>query len=218
MAKKKKTSKVKVAPLSSEEVKNNILKCAKQEFALRGVHGANLKDIAKCANVAGSLINYHYKGKDGLFKACTEIFAVRRLDAINRILLAEPKSRQEMLTRIELFVEEILISFVDDPNGFQIVNHEVKAGNPVAIELFRETFLGSFANAIHFFEKAKINGLIDESRDPLIVASLLFSLTCETARSDHLGELFFNVTLKNEQRRKLVADHIVSMFMNGVAK
>lgn len=218
MAKKKRTSRVKVPSLSSEDVKNKILKCAKQEFALRGVQGSNLKDIAKCANVAGSLITYHYKGKDGLFKTCMETFAVRRLGAINRILVAEPKSRSEMQTRIELFVEEMLISFVEDPEGFQIVNQEVKSGNPIAVEVFRETFLGSFENAIQFFKMAKKNGIIDASRDPLIVASLLFSLTCETARNDQLGELFYGVTIKNEDRRKLVAEHIVSTFVNGVAK
>lgn len=218
MAKKKKTSKTKVASLSSEEVKNNILRCAKQEFAVRGVQGANLKDIAHCAGVAGSLITYHYKGKDGLFKSCIESFAIRRIEAINRLLNAEPKSREEMQTRIELFVEELLLSFVADPDGFHIVNQEAKSGNPVAIEIFRETFLGSFENAIRFFAKAKEHGVIDASRDPLIIASLLFSLTCETARNDHLGELFYNVTIKDENRRKLVAEHIVSTFMNGVAK
>ncbi len=217
MAKKKKTSRVKVAPLSSEEVKNKILQCAKQEFAKTGVRGSNLKDIAKCAGVAGSLITYHYKGKDGLFKSCTESFAVKRLEAINRLLGYEPKTRAEMKTRIEMFVNEMLISFVDDPNGFQMVNQEVRTHNPIAIEIFRETFLTNFQHTVKFFKQAIDNGLIDKSRDPLIIASLLYSLTCDTARNDHLGELFFNHTIKNEKRRQLVAEHIVSMFMNGVA-
>lgn len=218
MAKKKRTSKVKVAPLSSEEVKHKMLSCAKQEFACYGYQGANLKDIAKCANVAGSLINYHYKDKAGLFKACMEIFAKTRMEAVNRILQAEPKSPEEMQTRIELFVEEMLLSYMEDPNGFNIIRSEVRAENPVALELFQGTFLQSFKNACAFIATAQENGLIDKKWDPLIMAKLLFTLTCESAQNDHLGKKFFNVSVYEESWRKKLAAHIVHVFMNGVAK
>ncbi|MCC6137831.1 MAG: helix-turn-helix transcriptional regulator [Bdellovibrionaceae bacterium] len=218
MAKKKASSKPKSSHLSSDDIKSNIVVCAKKEFALHGYQGTNLKDVASCAGVAGSLINYHYKDKEGLFKACVEIFAKTRMDSINRILQAEPKSREEMQTRIELFVEEMMLSFVDDPHGFEIISSEIQAENPLALDLFRETFLQSFKNACIFFGKAIENNLIDSSRDPLIMASLLFSVSCENAKNDHLGKMFFNVTITDESWRKKVINHIVSLFMNGVAK
>lgn len=218
MAKKKSKSKVKVPALSSEEIKSTILRCAKQEFANHSYQGANLRDIAKCANVAGSLINYHYKDKAGLFKACTELFAKARMDAINRILNADPKSAGEMKTRIELFVEEMFLSYIEDPDGFNIIRNEVRAENPVALEMFRDTFMQSFNNACTFIDKAKANGVISQSWDTMITAKLLFTLCCECNNNDHLGKKFFNVTVHDESWRKKLAEHVVAVFMNGVAK
>lgn len=218
MAKKKKMSKVKVPALSSEELKLSILRCAKQEFASHGYQGANLRDIAKCAGVAGSLINYHYKDKAGIFKACTELFAKARMDAVNRILNADPKTADEMKTRIELFVEEMFLSYIEDPNGFNMIQTEVRAENPVAMEMFKDTFMQTFNNACTFFDKAKANGVIGAQWDTLITAKLLFTLACESTNKDHIGKKFFNVTVYDEVWRKKLSEHIVAVFMNGVTK
>lgn len=216
MAKKKKASKVKVAPMSSEEMKQNIIRCAKQEFAQHGFQGANLKDVAKCAGTAGSLINYHFKDKAGLFKSCTEVFARTRMGTITRILDAEPNSYEEFKTRIELFVEEMITSYMEDPNGFNIIRNEVRAENPVALEIFEATFLHSFNHVCAFFEKAQKNGLVDKKLEVIIISKMLFQMTCESAQNDHLGKKYFNMTIHQEEWRKKLAVHIVHVFMNGV--
>lgn len=203
---------------SSEEMKNKILICAKQQFAQFGFQGTNLKDIAKCAGVANSLLNYHFKSKEGLFKACMELFAKSRVDTINRMLLAEPKTREEMQIRIELFVDEMLRSYIDDPDGFDIIQTEIKVDNSIAVDLFSCTFLQSFNNACTFIKNAQKNGLIENQWEPMIIAKLLFTLSCEVVRNDHLGERFFNVTVRDDKWRNKLASHIVHVFMNGVIK
>lgn len=202
----------------SDEIKSKIMTCAKQQFAQYGFQGTNLKDIAKCAGIANSLINYHYSSKEGVFKACMELFAKSRVEAINRILIAEPKTREEMQTRIELFVDEMILSYLDDPDGFDIIRSEIKANNELAIELFSATFLQSFNNACNFIKNAQNNDLIDKKWVPIIMAKLLFTLTCESVKNDHLGARFFNVTAHDEKWRKKLASHIVHVFMNGVVK
>lgn len=203
--------------LSTQELKGKIVKVARKHFARDGLAGASLKHIAEESGVASSLINYHFEDRDGLFTACTETFARERVEAINR-LLAEPKSKDELRVRLEMFVNEMLLSHIDDPDGFEIIQREVKANNPKMLEMFKETMLGAFMNVAKFFAKAQDNGLIQKDLDPQIVAQLFFSATCDTARNDHLGKKFLGVTIAEPKRRALVTQHIVSLFMQGVTK
>jgi len=216
--KKKATKKTKSPPQTSEEIKTTILRCARQAFAQHGYQGANLKDIAHNAGVAGSLINYHFHDKATLFKVCLEFFALKRVETINRILQAEPKSVEELKVRISLFVEEMLLSYTEDADSFNIVRTEVRAENPVVMELFQTTFLQCFINVCDLFDKAKKNGVISKNLDVMITAKLLFTLACESTQNDHIGKRYFNVTVYDDVWRKKLAEHIVEVFMNGVTK
>jgi AcrR family transcriptional regulator len=199
----------------TDEIKRQILLVARKHFALQGYEGASLKAIAAEADVAGSLLNYHYNGKEGLFKACTEIFAYGRLEAINRIL-AEPKSREDMRVRLEIFVEEMLVSIVADPYGFDIIDREMRSGNERVLQLFHDTLLQAFKNVVKFFAQAQDNGLMKPGYDPLIVAILLFNSTCDSARKDFLAKKFFDISFEDRDWRKKFVEHVVALFMNGV--
>lgn len=209
-------AKSKKTEVSTDEVKYCLLKSARTLFAKLGFQGANLKDIASDAGVANSLINYYYQDKDGLFKACLETFAKNQFEVVNRVMSVDPQSREEMLVRLELFVNEMFISSLNDPEGFEIVQREVISGNKMVLKIFEETFLAGFKNVTHFFKKAQDNGLIKEGLDPFLLATLLFTTTCETARKDRLGKQFFNVSLADANWRKKVVHHIVTLFANGV--
>jgi AcrR family transcriptional regulator len=202
---------------SSEELKKQILSKARFQFAKFGYQGASLKDICKQAGVANSLINYHFKDKKGLFKALLESFAISRMEAINR-LLSEARSREEICIRIELFVEEMLTSMIDDPDTFDIIEREMKSGNPMVLKLYRETLLLAFNNVVGFFKKAQDRGLLRKGTDPFTVAGLLFTVTCDSARKEFLGKKFFNVSFTDEKFRRNYGKHIVELFMNGVMK
>lgn len=201
----------------TEEVKALLIKVARQHFAQHGYQGASLKDIAHQAHVAGSLINYHFTDKDGLFRACTEVFAKSRMEAINRIL-GEPKSREDMRVRLQIFVEEMVHSIADDPYSFEIIDREMKAGNERILELFHDTLLQSFKNVVTFFEQAKANGLLKPDLDPFCTSILLFNSTCESARKDHLCQRFFGFSMTQPDWRKKFVEHVVNLFMNGVMK
>jgi AcrR family transcriptional regulator len=203
------------AELSSEELKAALLKIARKHFALHGFQGASLKSIAEEAGVASSLLNYHFKDKSGLFKSCIELFAQARMQALNRIL-AEPRNKDEMRVRLELFVDETICSVIDDPHGFEIIQQEIKAGNPMIIELFENTMLQGFKNVVQFFAQAQRNGLVQPDLDPMILASLLFSSTCDSTRKDLLAQTFFNVSFTQTEWRQKFSRHVVTMILNGV--
>lgn len=201
----------------TDDVRTNIMDSARKCFATHGYQGANLKDIASAAGVANSLINYHFTDKEGLFKACMEPFARGRMEAILRIL-SEPKSRDDIRVRIQLFAEEIIASFVKDPYGYEIVDREVRAGNPVILKIFENTMLLAFKGTVDFFQVAKKNGLLREDFEPIIAATILFTSCCDAVRKDVLGQKFFGITFRDPAWQKTYATHIVNLFTNGVLK
>ena len=203
--------------MSSEELKIQIVQVARKHFAMHGYLGASLKDIAAEADVASSLINYHFRDKEGLFHSCMSHFARDRVATIRRVL-GEVRNRQEVHLRLQLFVEEMLASMMDDPYGFDIIQREVRAGNPAVIHLFQETLLVAFEGVVDFFKATQSMGVLRPEVDPTMAALLLFSTTGELARLDVLTQKFLNVSLVQEEWRKKFAEHVVGLFMNGVMK
>jgi hypothetical protein len=86
------------------------------------------------------------------------------------------------------------------------------------VQLFQETLLQAFKNVVGFFNQAQVNGLLRPELDPIIVASLLFTSTCDSARKDFLAKKFFPFSLEQPEWRKKFAQHIVGLFLNGVVK
>lgn len=203
--------------LSSEELKARIQAVARKHFAMHGMAGASLKDIAAEAEVAGSLINYHYKDKEGLFRACIDPFTRGRMEAIQRIL-SEPKNAEEMRVRLELFIEEMQSSVLSDRDSFEIIDREMRSENPIIFKVFEETMLLSFKCVMGFFLKAQENGLILAEADPMILSSILFTSTCDSARKNLVGKRFFNVSLEQPEWRRKFAKQIADLFLRGVMK
>lgn len=201
----------------SEELSETILKVARMHFAQHGFQGANLKDIAQEAKVANSLINYHFSDKEGLLRACMERFAQARMEGINRIL-SEPSGRDEIRIRLELFVEEMFSSVLADPLGFEILDREMRAGNPIVQEVFQKSLFPAFANVVKFFTQAQSKGLLRDGVEPMILAALLFTSTCDTSRKDFMAKKFFNQSLMEPEWRKKFAHNVVNLFLNGVVK
>ncbi len=207
----------KKADITSEELRAEILQAAKKQFALHGYHGVSLKAVAGEVGIANSLINYHFTDKDGLLQACMEPFARGRMEAILRIL-GEPKSRDEFKVRIGLFAEEMLAGYVNDPFSFDIIDREVKAGNPIILKIFENTMLLAFKGVVEFFQQAKKNGILQADIDPLISSALLFTSCCDAARKDVLAKKFFGVSFTDPAWRKKFAQHVVVLFSDGVLK
>ena len=56
----------------SEYTRNNILKAAVALFAERGYDGTSIRAIVSKARVNQAAINYHFKGKEGLYSRCSK--------------------------------------------------------------------------------------------------------------------------------------------------
>lgn len=82
-----------------------ILKAARQVFARRGVDGTSVRDVAEIAKVNSAMIYYHFKDKNGLYRAVLQ-YSFEVLDAI----WEDPIFQQGVSTRqkLEKYIEEFI--------------------------------------------------------------------------------------------------------------
>src|SRR3712207_187483 len=95
-------------PVESEQhTRAKLLAAAAQIFAKKGYSGATVKEIADEAGVNVSLISYHFKGKEGLFRELVEGFGKERLRDSEKIL-TPPESLEDMRVKLRLWMEQFL--------------------------------------------------------------------------------------------------------------
>ena len=115
---KKKAGRPKRSPVASGDLggRQKILDVATRLFAQKGLDGVTVQDIVSGAETNLSMVSYYFGGKEGLYFECIERAAKAGLESSERILSA-PKTEEEFLLRLRLFIEEIFV--------FHIINRDV---------------------------------------------------------------------------------------------
>src|ERR1700722_17580007 len=95
----------------SESARESLRSAAKKLFSERGFDGVRVKEVAAAAGYNPALINYHFGGKEGLYRECLIPLIGTDLENMKRTLRS-PSSKQDFLTRFTLFAEEYITNSV----------------------------------------------------------------------------------------------------------
>jgi AcrR family transcriptional regulator len=191
------------------------MQTAKVLFASQGYDGTTVKQISEQAGVNISLISYHFDGKEGLYRACLEPLARARLSIAQQVLVP-PRSQEELRIRMELFLREIFIGHLEEPELCQIVARECELGIPIAQDLFKTTFLKIFETLVSFFQAAQSLGFLKTALDPEIVASVFFGGLFHMTAKDPLHEKFLGRSLKDPHYREQVIQNCLNFYLEGL--
>src|SRR5204863_9753622 len=93
---------------SPERTKARLLQAAKKLFARTGLHGVSVSEIARESGVSAAMINHHFGGKEGLYRACVAGFGEAQLAALTRLVLAA-NTHEELAVRLQLIVIVFLL-------------------------------------------------------------------------------------------------------------
>src|SRR5262245_15423401 len=126
---------VKVPAQGAEKTRESLLDASTKLFAEKGYDGTTVKDIADAAGVNVSMISYHFEGKEGIYRSCLERFGMDRLGMAQRVL-TPPASAEELRVRLDMFVGEMLVAHVEQPEVCRIIHRETELGLPIAWEVF----------------------------------------------------------------------------------
>lgn len=198
------------------ETQELLLSAAKKIFAERGYSGATVKDIASEAGVNISLISYHFKGKDGLYRACLEPFGKARLAFAERILTS-PESLNDMKTKLRLWAEHFLECHIEEQEVTTILHRECVNDRQVTRELFENTFLKIFQTLVKFVASAKKQDLLRDDVDPHIAAGLFYGSLIHIGRTDKLQQEFFGKSITDPKYRNQIIEHAVQTLLKGIA-
>ncbi|HVK60322.1 MAG TPA: TetR family transcriptional regulator [Bdellovibrionales bacterium] len=199
-----------------ENTKELLVQAAKHLFASKGYDGTTVKDIADRAGVNISLVSYHFNGKEGLYRTCILEFGQSRLDAAQRVLQV-PSSYEECRVRMQMFVEEMMSWMMANPECCQMIQREAELGLPVAQDVFESTFLQVFVTLKKFIAASQEKGFLNPEFDPHLAASLFHMSLVHITQMDKLGARFFGLTLQDEKYQKKVKDHLIEIFLKGLA-
>lgn len=99
---------VEASQRNSAQTRLRILHAAEAEFADHGFDGVSVRQIAQRADVPVALINYHFGGKEGLYRAIFEMRAPMIIDQrVAGLRFAQMEPDQER--KVEMIVKAVLV-------------------------------------------------------------------------------------------------------------
>lgn len=198
-----------------QRTRDKLIQTATAIFAQKGFAATTVKDIADGAGVNISLISYHFQGKENLYKACIGPVAVKSYEMAKQIL--QPADTADgFRVRLELFVENMLIFYADNPYIAQIVQRELDMPSPFFEDLFQSVFLKKYCVIVDYIAHAQTKKIVREALCADGVAAVLVGSVVHYGRSAKLIERFFGKSLADPVCRKEIVDSIVGIVMRGV--
>lgn len=113
---------------SADVTRERILAAALDLFSERGFDGASTRDIAARAGVTQPLLNYHFSGKDDLWRAAVDVLFAQLNDALSA--RADGLRGVDEVTAARLLVREFIWFSARHPQLHRIITQECKVDGP----------------------------------------------------------------------------------------
>jgi len=162
----------------------NLLECGIDEFADKGLDGANINQIAKNAGLSVGVIYKYYQDKNQFFLACVE-HSLKLLETAMQDVI---KNEDDVMSCMRLLIQE-LIDGADKHQNYYIMYNEITSGSckRFASELARRIEGNTSQIYTALVEKAQAEGLIKYQGSPKmfsfffdsLLIMLQFSFSCE---------------------------------------
>ncbi|MCM2280658.1 MAG: TetR family transcriptional regulator [Bdellovibrionaceae bacterium] len=211
----KTTAKHAERPPKDASTKDALIAAGSRVFSEKGYEGATVKDLADEAGVNVSLVSYHFGGKEGLYRACLENFGKFRLETAER-LLRKPESEADFRLRLTMFAEEFMNANICDMDICKIIHRDLDMGeNPIAMDVFKTTFLPVFFAFRDFFVHAQQVKIIRSDFDALNAAAMLFGSLIHSVTSEPLRKKTIGQSLEDPAYLQKTIHDYISIFVDG---
>ena len=212
----KSDSKSEASSETRDDTAGRISAAATRLFAQKGYGGTSTKEICEAAKVNIAAIHYHFGSKEELYRSIIQKFGASHIEAAERTLKI-PHNKEEFKVRLEMYMEEILVSLLKEPDIPRMIHREFEMGNLEYAEFFMSTFMRLFETLANFLSQAKKAGFISKEIDPKFAANVLFAQISQTARMSEKGKDFMCGSLTEGPVRTKWIQQTVQVFLHGVA-
>lgn len=201
--------------------RSTIMKEAIRLFALHGLDGTSVRDIAQASNCNISAISYYFGGKTNLYKAVIREFALNSRDEFNKIHLKyknHPANQTNFFNFVSDMIDIVHKMIYHSNDHFKILEREKIFGHPNSKELVQEVLIPVSNQFIAVFEEAQSLGLISKDTN----GSFFFFMMLEAIK----GLSIHNECAKRSEfdfinfpdKPQFVKEQLLNLFKNGLAK
>lgn len=210
-AKKKQASQ---SATPQERARQKLLSAARHLFAIKGLSGTSIRDIATKARLNSSMISYYFNGKEGLYKECLKEIGRAQLDMAEQ-LLKPVHSKEELKVRLQLFIDKIFALFLEDLDAGLIIVREYDRIHSPAKEIFNQTLLQVFDKLCQFFRDAQKKSVISKNKDSFVLTNIFFGALINMMRTDHVKESNYGPSrsIKSARYRGKVREHLIELIL-----
>jgi AcrR family transcriptional regulator len=105
-------------------IKSRLIDAGRTLFADRGFAGTSVRDICKAADASATMIHHYFGSKEGLYNAIVDEFTSATFEVPLRLIAKSPKTQEEFLLRLEMFMSETFRALVAQAPVFRIIQRE----------------------------------------------------------------------------------------------
>ena len=143
----------------SKSKKDQLLVAGLELFAKKGLNGTTIRDIAKLSGVNSSMISYHYKNKQGLYKSCIQYIGETQLNFLSE-LLTPAKNKTDYKNTLETLAERLIQNFTENKYSGMLLIKEFDLAHSPAGDVFNSIFSYTFNSLTQFFKQAQKQKII----------------------------------------------------------
>lgn len=196
----------------SEKTEARILGAAERVFAEKGLKGSRIQEIADLAEVTPSLIHYHYRDKENLYRTVIENFYVGVERRLIPIIMAEiapqEKLKQLICQSIEILAEKDHVARI-------LLRESIDKGKYVN-EVLSKHYLRDMFGMMEHFVFSNIERKRDDPNDTIHLISSVFGvMTIFFVAASTIKEFW----KKDVYSRKMIEERkeeVVDFVFNGI--
>lgn len=199
--------------------REKLIEVAGRLFSEKGLDGVTTRDIAGEAQVNISLISYYFQGKEGLYRAVMEDFALKAQATLQKVLAeidTDQLNKQAYTQIMRSIIQGIAKMKIAHPYMSALMTRELLDGLPMAREIHEKVFSSMGEKMLSFLETAQKKKIIRKDIHlPTMFISMILSMDsyflagrCDTSMIKLCYKLPENLNEYTEQ--------IVKIFVEGV--
>lgn len=196
----------------SEKTEARILGAAERVFAEKGLKGSRIQEIADLAEVTPSLIHYHYRDKENLYRTVIENFYVGVERRLIPIIMAEiapqEKLKQLICQSIEILAEKDHVARI-------LLRESIDKGKYVN-EVLSKHYLRDMFKMVERFVFSNIERKRDDPNDAVHLISNVFGvMTIFFVAASTIKEFW----KKDVYSRKMIEERkeeVIDFVFNGI--
>jgi AcrR family transcriptional regulator len=184
----------------AERSKQDILAIATEEFAVNGLSGARVDQIAERTRTSKRMIYYYFGGKEGLYQAVLEkaYLDIRTLEERSKLLELEPREAMRKLIELTFDYDETHPQFI----SLVSVENIHRAKHLTNLDTIKDMNASVIRTLSSILERGRKEGVFRGDLDPVDVHLLISAFCFFRVSNRHTFGAIFDRDLSDPKLRR----------------